>query len=114
MNFKANSPTSYNALGVARLGHKTYLDLYYTAKRLTADEAVLKGVITKALPADTINEEVSKFALDIQKINTDSRAYGITKEDVYQDVLDSLYNNPGANEYCVKQIFSSKEIIAKL
>ena len=55
-----------------------------------------------------------EFAEKISNTNTDSKSYSMMKGDIYKDVIHSLVNEPGINDYAVEKIFGYKSMLAKM
>jgi len=114
MLFGAGVPSSYNKLGMAKLGAKNYFDLFLKSTRLTADAAVKRDVIDRSISLDRIFEEAEEFSLELQGYNKDSKSIGMTKWDIYHDTINCLNNESSIDPHILNKVYSHKEKMAKL
>ena len=114
MQFGAPVNKYNTVLGVAKMGTRNYHEMYLHALKVNAEEGLKRGIVYKSAPIKEINKVTQEFAETVKSINTDYKAYSIMKHDIYQDVIHSLQNAPGINDYAVKKIFAYKGQLAKL
>jgi Delta3-Delta2-enoyl-CoA isomerase len=113
----------YNAvLAKAKMGARNYFELYTQFPKINAEEAYRRGIVHKVVSGDEINSFTQQFAQDVQeydyfynfRFNTDSKTFAMTKADIYDDVIHSLTEDQGINEYAIKKIFAYKFMLAKM
>ena len=105
----------YNAvLATSKIGKRNYHEMYLHFIKVSAQEAVKRGIVHLTAGPKEINQVTQDYAEKVQNYNTDSKTFAMTKNDIYQDAIHSLTVDQGINGYAIEKIFAYKAMIAKM
>lgn len=78
---------------VLTVGLKRARDLVFTGRRFSGKEAAEMGMVTKAVPADKLEEEVNNLAADLSLLPRDGIAIG----KAHWDMMYNIFGMPASN-----------------